>query len=79
MALHAQLKWLLLLEMLGPQVQWPEIHPNVRAASQGREAVKYGRRVAMRWRNGTGTAVGRRWRNPERRSRLPRRRLPRVG
>ena len=40
-ALRAQPKGLRLLEALGPQVQWPEIRPGVRAASLEREGVKY--------------------------------------
>ena len=40
-ALRAQPKGLHLLEALGPQAQWPEIRPGVRAASLEREGVKY--------------------------------------
>ncbi len=40
-ALRAQPKGLRLLEALGPQVQWPEIRPGVRAASLERDGVKY--------------------------------------
>jgi transposase len=40
-ALRAQPKGLHLLEVLGPQAQWPEIRPRVRAASLERDGVKY--------------------------------------
>jgi transposase len=40
-ALRAQPKGLRLLEALGPQEQWPEIRPGVRAGSVEREGVKY--------------------------------------
>jgi transposase len=40
-ALRAQPKGLHLLEALGPQEQWPEIRPGVRAASLERDGVKY--------------------------------------
>ncbi|MGI0055277.1 MAG: IS1634 family transposase [Thermoplasmata archaeon] len=40
-ALRAQPKGLRLLEALGPQEQWPEIRPGVRAASLERDGVKY--------------------------------------
>ncbi len=40
-ALRAQPKGLHLLEALGPQAEWPEIRPGVRAASLEREGVKY--------------------------------------
>jgi transposase len=40
-ALRAQPKGLHLLEALGPQAQWPEIRPGVRAASLERDGVKY--------------------------------------
>ncbi|MGI0130656.1 MAG: IS1634 family transposase, partial [Thermoplasmata archaeon] len=40
-ALRAQPKGLHLLESLGPQEQWPEIRPGVRATSLEREGVKY--------------------------------------
>jgi transposase len=40
-ALRAQPKGLRLLEALGPQAQWSEIRPGVRAASLEREGVKY--------------------------------------
>ena len=40
-ALRAQPKGLRLLEVLGPQGQWPEIRPGVRATSLEREGVKY--------------------------------------
>jgi transposase len=40
-ALRVQPKGLHLLEALGPQQQWPEIRPGVRAASLERDGVKY--------------------------------------